>query len=128
MHEDCNTSFFHNAATTRKKGNNITKLLEDTGVWRQGGELKNHIRSYFSNHFTSEVGQPSMEVISLVRKRVSDEMNSALLAPYTVDDVRKALFDIGDLKAPGPDGLHAIFYKRFWPMLGMISSKKYCKP
>ena len=45
-------------------------------------------------------------------------MISALLAPYTVDDVRKALFDIGDLKAPGPDGLHAIFNKRFWPMLG----------
>ena len=45
-------------------------------------------------------------------------MNNALLAPYTVEDVRKALFDIGDLKAPGPDGLHAIFYKRFWPMLG----------
>ena len=39
-------------------------------------------------------------------------MNNALLSPYTADDVRKALFDIGDLKAPGPDGLHAIFYKR----------------
>ena len=44
-------------------------------------------------------------------------MNSALLAPYTAEDVHKALFDIGELKAPGPDGLHAIFYKRFWPML-----------
>ena len=43
-----------------------------------------------------------MEVLSLVRKRVSDEMNNALLVPYTADDVRKALFDIGDLKAPGP--------------------------
>jgi ribonuclease HI len=32
--------------------------------------------------------------------------------------VRKALFSIGDLKAPGPDGLHAVFYKRFWDMLG----------
>ena len=45
-------------------------------------------------------------------------MNNALLAPYTAEDVHKALFDIGDLKAPGPDGLHAIFYKRFQPMLG----------
>ena len=45
-------------------------------------------------------------------------MNRALLAPYTAEEVRKALFDIGDLKAPGPDGLHAIFYKRFWAMLG----------
>jgi hypothetical protein len=28
------------------------------------------------------------------------------------------LFDIGDLKALGPDGLRAIFFKRFWSMLG----------
>ena len=117
MNGDCNTAFFHNAATARKKRNNIKKLLDDTGVWRQGAELKNHIRSYFSNLFTSEVGQPNMEVLSLVRKRVSDKMNNALLAPYMGDDVRKALFDIGDLKAQGPDGLHAIFYKIFWSML-----------
>jgi hypothetical protein len=45
--------------------------------------------------------------------KVTEEMNNALLAPYTVEEVRKALFDIGDLKVPGPDGLHAIFYRRF---------------
>ena len=35
-----------------------------------------------------------------------------------MEEVRKALFDIGDLKTLGPDGLHTIFYKRFYPMLG----------
>lgn len=45
-------------------------------------------------------------------------MNEALLAPYTAEEVKNALFSIGDLKAPGPDGLHAIFYKKFWPILG----------
>ena len=45
-------------------------------------------------------------------------MNNALLASYTTEDVHKALFDTGDLKPPGLDRLHAIFYKRFWPMLG----------
>ena len=40
-------------------------------------------------------------------------MNNALLAPYIVEDVCKAHFDIGDLNTPGPDGLHAISYKRF---------------
>ena len=36
----------------------------------------------------------------------------------STEEVKKALFDIGDLKALGPDSLYAIFYKRFWPMLG----------
>ena len=43
MHGDQNISFFHNAATARKKRNDIKKLLDDTGVWRQDTELKDHI-------------------------------------------------------------------------------------
>jgi hypothetical protein len=45
-------------------------------------------------------------------------MNDILTAPYTREEVKKAMFNIGDLKAPGPDGLHAIFYKRFWHIIG----------
>ena len=29
----------------------------------------------------------------------------------TEEEVKRAQFSIGDLKAPGPDGLHANFYK-----------------
>jgi hypothetical protein len=41
-----------------------------------------------------------------------------LCAPYTREEVKKAMFNIMDLKASGPDGLHAIFYKRYWSLLG----------
>ncbi|GJN34132.1 hypothetical protein PR202_gb22774 [Eleusine coracana subsp. coracana] len=33
-------------------------------------------------------------------------------------EVKETLFSIGDLKASGPDGLRAIFYKHFCNMLG----------
>lgn len=118
LHGDRNTSFFHNAVTARKKRNQIKKLLDENGVWVQDREMKNHIMAYFSRLFTSEVNQLDPMVLSLVKRKVTNEMNNALLAPYTAEEVRKALFDIGDLKAPGPDGLHDIFYKRFWSMLG----------
>ena len=113
MHGDHNTSFYHNSATARKKRNNINKLLDDSGIWREGKELKNNITNYFSKFFMSEVQHPNQEVLSLVRRRVTTEMNNALCAPYTTEDVRKEIFDIKDLKAPGRDGLHAILYKRF---------------
>ena len=45
-------------------------------------------------------------------------MNTGLLAPFSHEEIKKALFQIGGLKAPGPDGLHAVFFKRFWDLLG----------
>lgn len=46
------------------------------------------------------------------------DMNRSLLALFYAEEVKKVLFDIGDRKALGPDGLHVIFFKQFWPMLG----------
>ena len=57
-------------------------------------------------------------LLASVKSLVTNDMNTLLVAPYTKEDVRKALFQIGDMKAPGPDGLHAIFFKRFWHILG----------
>jgi hypothetical protein len=40
-------------------------------------------------------------------------MNECLQAEYIEEEVKRALDDMGDLKAPGEDGMPAIFYKKF---------------
>ena len=30
------------------------------------------------------------------------------MAQFSYEEVKKALFQIGDLKAPGPDGMHSL--------------------
>jgi hypothetical protein len=118
MHGDRNTSFFHNAATARKRRNQLRKLLDDTGVWKEGEQLHAHVVDYFSHLFTSEDTGNVQGVLDTVHPRVTPAMNEMLTTPFSAEEVKKALFEIGDLKAPGPDGLHAIFYKRFWYLLG----------
>jgi hypothetical protein len=46
-------------------------------------------------------------------------MNKKLLAPFTAEEVKNALFRIRDLKSLGPDGLHAIFYRKNWNLCGV---------
>ena len=116
---DRNTGFFQAYASARRKRNFIKKLKDSDGNWMEGTtKLNPHIQSYFSNLFTSEVQYTDPSILSKVNSKVTAQMNNMLLAPYTPDDVRKAVFSIGDLKAPGPDGLHAVFFKKYWHILG----------
>jgi len=118
-HGDRNSNFFQNYATQRKRRNNIKYLIDDNRVKHEDWDtMKLLVQNYFMNLFCSEVAQVDPAVLGDVASKVTGSMNQDLLAPYTREEVKKALFSIGDLKAPGPDGLHAIFYKRFWDMLG----------
>jgi hypothetical protein len=51
-------------------------------------------------------------------------MNSDLVREFTPKEVNCALGGIGDLKAPGPDGMPAVFYKQFWDTVGPQVTKE----
>ena len=58
------------------------------------------------------------EVINHINPCVNAQMNEMLDAEFTAEEVRKPLDSIGDLKAPGSDGMPAVFYKRYWDTVG----------
>jgi hypothetical protein len=106
-------------ATKRRKRNTIKGLMDDNGTRQEDGEaMCNIVQNYFVNLFTSEVGDLDPIVLADVQRSVTQDMNSGLLAPFTYEEVKKALLHIGNFKAPGPDGMHAVFYKIFWELLG----------
>jgi hypothetical protein len=118
-HGDRNTKFFQQFASSRKKKNTVTGLVDDQGTRHEDGyTMCSMVQNYFSYLFQSEFPMMDQSVLDAVEEKVTADMNRSLLADFTPEEVKKALFAIGDLKAPGPDGLHAIFYKRFWNMLG----------
>jgi ribosome-binding protein aMBF1 (putative translation factor) len=99
---DKNTNFFHNFATSRRQRNRIKKLKDDHGNLLEGTEQLNPLISdYFAGLFTTEVDEPDPELIEKVTPRVTEEINTELLKPFTAEEVKKALFSIGDMKAPG---------------------------
>jgi hypothetical protein len=44
-------------------------------------------------------------------------MNEVLAREFTREEIKEALDGIGDLKAPGADGMLAVFYRHFWEMV-----------
>lgn len=85
----------------------------------EGDRLKTYIANQYQDLFLTQAGGGVEVVTSYVQQRVTSELNQFLMAPYSGDEVWKALGSIGDLKAPGADGIPAIFYKRFWGLIGV---------
>lgn len=65
----------------------------------------------------SSAGSHYEEVLQL-HPRITQEMNADLTEEFSDDEIKRALDDIGDLKAPGPDGMPSLFYKQFWNVVG----------
>ena len=73
--------------------------------------------SYFKEVYTKDPTLNPDAVLDVLVPRVSDEMNNRLLAPFSDAEISDALFQIGPLKAPGPDGFPSQFYQRNWGCL-----------
>ena len=73
---------------------------------------------YFHTHFHAGASDQMEECLDAVPSRVTEDMLMVLSSEFTVEEVKVALFQMGPTKALGPDGMNAIFYQKFWHIVG----------
>ncbi|XP_042983366.1 uncharacterized protein LOC122312779 [Carya illinoinensis] len=107
---DQNTRFFHSSASMQRKRNTIQGLKDDQGHLTEGAQRDKLIVDFFEDLFTSTTSGDQEEVLSFVDSRVTPEMNAELSKPFVANEVKIALDQMQPTKAPGPDGMSALFF------------------
>ncbi|XP_056690045.1 uncharacterized protein [Spinacia oleracea] len=119
---DSNNHFFFSTVKERVRFNSIAILYDDNGTKLVDPDLiQTEILSFYKKLLgTSANTLPSIHIPTVRNgSRLNNDARQDLCRDVTDDEIDLALHGIGNDKAPGPDGLNAVFSKR----LGLSSNR-----
>jgi hypothetical protein len=111
---DANTKFFNVVMSAKRRYNSI-HLLQVNGVCVEGVQnIREAIFNHFSSHYkASNFDRPRVEDLRFRRLSVAE--SGSIIRPFTVEEVKQAIWDCDSYKSSGPDGISFGFIKQFWP-------------
>jgi len=113
---DANSKFFNGIMSNRRRRNNIPFFI-DNGVLIEGVDnVHKVVYTHFSSHFRLVVAsRPSMEGLSF--RSLAFREGATLVKPFSLDEVKVAVWDCENFKCPGPDGINFGYIKDFWDIM-----------
>nr|GEW38540.1 putative RNA-directed DNA polymerase, eukaryota, reverse transcriptase zinc-binding domain protein [Tanacetum cinerariifolium] len=113
---DENSRFFHDMLNKKRNQQAIRGILKE-GKWVDDPKaVKDEFLSYFQERFDT----PTTNRLRLdleFSKQISVEQLQDLERNVSIEEIKRAVWDCGLDKSPGPDGFTFGFYRRYWDIL-----------
>ncbi|GJX41629.1 RNA-directed DNA polymerase, eukaryota, partial [Tanacetum coccineum] len=113
---DENSSYFHSSINRKRRQAAMRGVIKD-GVWMvEPNDIKAEFKDHFQSRFSKDGGvRPT--ILSDCFLKLSTNQITSLDAPFSCEEIKKAAWDCGSDKAPGPDGFTFGFFNRFWEVI-----------
>ncbi|GJT75071.1 RNA-directed DNA polymerase, eukaryota [Tanacetum coccineum] len=114
---DENSKFFHGIINKKRSYLSIRGVFVD-GIWCTD-PVK--VKDTFKDHFQARFEQPSpnrFKLSSPFTKRLSPDQVVDMDSNVSPNEIRRAVWDCGDNKSPGPDGFSFEFFRKYWSFIG----------
>ena len=113
---DCNSRYFHLVINYNRRHNAVNGLTIDGSWVDEPARVKEEIYRFFQQRFQDpHQCRPQLNGISF--NTVGQQERQLLVESFKEDEIRRAVWDCGGEKSPGPDGLNFKFIKHFWQLL-----------
>ncbi|GJZ81284.1 RNA-directed DNA polymerase, eukaryota [Tanacetum coccineum] len=113
---DENSKFFHGIINMKRSQLAIRGVLIEGDWIDKPYKVKNEFLNHFSNRFARPTG-PNIVLDSNMFKQLSSEQIADLECDVTYDEIKRAVWDCGTNKSPGPDGFTFDFIRTYWKII-----------
>ncbi len=91
---------------------------EETLLMPLKQEIREHLVLKFKKLFSEETTNFPADLDNLIEPVITKEDNRGICKVHSEQEIRQVVFDMQNHKALGPDGLPALFYKKFLNIVG----------
>ncbi|KAJ9536637.1 hypothetical protein OSB04_un000186 [Centaurea solstitialis] len=119
MEGDANTRYFHKVVEEKRHAQFVHSVGRPDGTYAYDDD----VATAFIEHFVSIIGTKDVDVkpfmpAELFSSKLSLVDALHMIRPILSEEIRDAMFHIGNDKAPGSDGFSSRFFKSAWDIVG----------
>lgn len=122
---DLNTKFFYASVKASRARKRIEILKDINGNSQRSEASKGKVAfAYFTELFRSSNPGNFDEFFQGFQSKLSTQVNNSLVRHVTNQEIKDVVFSIKPSSAPGPDGMNALFFQKYWDIVGEQVSKE----